>query len=75
MSTTDHCLYLVLLTKVSKWFSMPNNYSQIYIQIVFAVQARQNLIAKRYKEELHKYMTGIVSERQQKLLAVHCMPD
>ena len=54
---------------------MPGTYSQIYIQVVFAVQGRQNLIQQQNKEELHKYMTGIVREREQKLLAVHCMPD
>jgi putative transposase len=54
---------------------MANTYSQIYIQIVFAVQGRQNLIQAQNKEELHKFMTGIVREREQKLLAVHCMPD
>ncbi len=54
---------------------MANTYSQIYIQVVFAVQGRSNLIQKQNKEELHKYMTGIVRERGQKLLAVHCMPD
>ena len=54
---------------------MANNYTQIYIQIVFAVSGRQNLIQRQNKEELHKYMTGIVTERGQKLLAVHCMPD
>lgn len=54
---------------------MANTYSQIYIQIVFAVEGRQSLIAKENKEELHKYLTGIATERHQKLLAVHCMPD
>ena len=54
---------------------MANTYSQIYIQIVFGVQGRLNLIQKQNKEELHKYLTGIVRERDQKLLAVHCMPD
>ena len=54
---------------------MANTYSQIYLQVVFAVEGRQNLIQKRNKEELHKYITGIVTERGQKLLAVHCMPD
>src|SRR5712692_3286254 len=54
---------------------MPNTYSQIYLQVVFAVEGRQSLIHKRNKEDLHKYLTGVVSERQQKLLAVHCMPD
>ncbi len=55
--------------------SMANTYSQIYIQVVFAVAARQCLIRKQNKEELHKYVTGIVNERGQKLLAVHSMPD
>jgi REP element-mobilizing transposase RayT len=54
---------------------MANTYSQIYIQIIFAVEGRQSLIHKRNKEELHKYLTGIVTKRGQKLLAVHCMPD
>lgn len=54
---------------------MANTYTQIYIQVVFAVQGRQNLIRKENKEELHRYMTGIVRKRGQKLLAIHCMPD
>jgi putative transposase len=54
---------------------MANTYSQIYLQFVFAVRARQNLIPKEHKEELHKYMTGLVQNRQAKMLAVHCMPD
>lgn len=54
---------------------MPNTYSQIYIQIVFAVEGRQNLITPLHREELHKYITGIVTKRKQKLLAIFCMPD
>ena len=54
---------------------MPNTYTQLYVQIVFAVKGRQNLIPKRHKEDVHRYITGIVQERGQKLLAVHCMPD
>jgi REP-associated tyrosine transposase len=54
---------------------MANTYTQMYIQVVFAVQGRQNLIRPERKEELHKYMTGIVTRQGQKLLAVHCMPD
>jgi REP element-mobilizing transposase RayT len=55
--------------------AMANTYSQIYIQIVFAVEGRQNLIAPERKEELQKYITGIVTRKNQKLLAIHCMPD
>src|SRR5437868_3710663 len=54
---------------------MANTYSQIYIQIVFAVQGRQNLIRPERKEELQKYLTGIVTRQGQKLIAIHCMPD
>lgn len=54
---------------------MPNTYTQIYIQIVFAVKGRQNLISPKNREELHKYITGIVQNRGHKLLAIFCMPD
>lgn len=54
---------------------MANTYSQMYIQIVFAVEGRQNLIARENREELHKYITGIVNNRDQKLLSIFCMPD
>ncbi len=54
---------------------MANTYTQIYIHIVFAVQGRQNLIPKEHKEELHKYITGIVQNKGQKLIAINSMPD
>ncbi|MCW3127012.1 MAG: Transposase family [Bacteroidetes bacterium] len=54
---------------------MPNTYSQIYIQIVFAVKGRQNLIPKENREELHKYISGIVHNRDQKMLSIFAMPD
>jgi putative transposase len=54
---------------------MASTYTQIYVQVVFAVEGRQNLIRADWKEELQKYITGIVTRQGQKLLAVHCMPD
>ena len=54
---------------------MPNTYSQIYIQSVFAVKDRLNLIPSQYREKLHKYITGIVQNREQKMLSIFCMPD
>jgi len=54
---------------------MPNTYSQIFIQIVFAVKGREHLINEEYRDELQKYMTGIVQEKKQKLYAIYCMPD
>ena len=54
---------------------MPNTYTQIYIQIVFTVKGRQNLIDIKNREELHKYITGIIINRGQKLLSIFAMPD
>jgi len=54
---------------------MANTYTQIYIHIVFAVRARQNLIQPQHKDELQKYMTGIVSAQGQKLVAINNLPD
>ena len=54
---------------------MANTYTQIYIQVVFAVEGRQNLIAPERNNELQKYITGIVSGQKQKLIAINNMPD
>lgn len=54
---------------------MANTYSQIYIQTVFAVDARLSLIRPEFKEELYKYITGIVRNQQQKLIAINGMSD
>lgn len=54
---------------------MPNTYSQLYIQIVFAVQGRKSFIKESFREELQKYISKIISEQKQKLLAIYCMPD
>ena len=54
---------------------MANTYSQIYIQIVFSVKDRANLISRGNKDELCKYITGIVRNRGQKLICINGMPD
>ena len=54
---------------------MPNTYSQIYIQTVFAVDGRLSLIRPEFKEELYKYITGIVRNQRQKLIAINGMSD
>jgi REP element-mobilizing transposase RayT len=54
---------------------MANTFSQIYLQFVFAVKGRQNLIPKEHKEELHRYITALVQRRQVKMLGVNSMPD
>ena len=54
---------------------MANTFSQIYIQTVFAVSGRLSLISQDYKEDLHKYITGIVRKKDQKLISINGMPD
>ena len=54
---------------------MANTYSQIYIQTVFAVDGRLSLIRPDFKEELYKYITGIVRNKKQKLIAINGMSD
>ena len=54
---------------------MANTFSQIYIQTVFAVSSRASLIRDEFKEELYKYVTGIVRNNGQKLIAINGMPD
>jgi putative transposase len=54
---------------------MASTYSQIYIQIVFAVKYRANLIHQDWKNDLYKYITGICTNHDQKLIAINGMPD
>jgi REP element-mobilizing transposase RayT len=54
---------------------MPGTFSQIYIQVVFAVKGRENLIHASWEDELYKYITGIITKKDQKLLAINGMPD
>ncbi len=54
---------------------MAGTYSQIYLQIVFAVRGRQNLIGASWKNDLHKYIAGIIKRKEQKPIIVNGMPD
>ena len=54
---------------------MANTYSQIYIHLVFAVKHRQHLTHQGFKDELYKYIAGIIRNKGQKLLAINGMPD
>ena len=54
---------------------MADTYTQVYIHVVFAVRRRENLIGKQWKEELYKYITGIITNKGHKLIAINGMPD
>jgi len=54
---------------------MANTYTQLYIHIVFAVKGRANLISLKWKTKLYQYITGIITNKNQKLMIINGMPD
>ncbi len=52
-----------------------STYSQIYIHVVFAVKGRQSLIQPDWEEQLYRYITGIIKNKGQKMIAINGMPD
>ncbi len=54
---------------------MPNTYTQLYIQFVFAVRNRESLIQRSWKDKLYKYITGIVQNNKSKMLAINGVSD
>lgn len=54
---------------------MANTYTQIYIHLVFSPKNRESLIKKEWKDELQKYITGIVQNKGHKMPAIGAMPD
>ncbi|MEO6637686.1 MAG: IS200/IS605 family transposase, partial [Ginsengibacter sp.] len=54
---------------------MPNTCTKLYIQFVFAVKYRSSLIHSQWKEDLHKYITGIFQNNDHKMLQINSMPD
>lgn len=54
---------------------MAGTYSQLYIQVVFAVKHRENIIQKSWRSELHKYISGIITNKGQKSIIVNGVGD
>jgi putative transposase len=50
-------------------------YSQIYIQLVFVVKSRQNFLKKEFREEIFKYMSGIITAKGQKSIIINGVED
>jgi len=54
---------------------MANTYTQLHVQLVFAVKGRASLVQSTWKDELYKYITGIVQNHHHKMLQINGMPD
>ena len=50
---------------------MEHSFSQLYIHIVFSVKHRERLISRIWKEELYKYISGIITNKGQKLYIIN----
>jgi len=56
-------------------YFMSNTYTKIHLQLVFAVKFRDGLIQEPWKDELYKYITGIIQNHNHKVLIINGMPD
>ena len=54
---------------------MPNTYTQLITQLVFAVKGRQSIIEESARERIEKFICGVAKTRKHKPLAIYCMPD
>ncbi len=54
---------------------MSNTYTQIHIHFVFAIKHRYGIINNTWKDELYKYITGVIQNNTHKLICIHGMPD
>ncbi len=54
---------------------MAGTYSQIYIHIIFAVKGRENLLKKEWREEVYKYIAGIIREKGHKSIIINGYSD
>ncbi len=54
---------------------MGDTYTQLYIQLVFAVKGRTNFIEQSWEDELYKYITAVVQNDRHKMLAINGIPD
>jgi putative transposase len=54
---------------------MAGTYSQIYVQYVFTVKGKENVLQKPWRDEVFKYMAGIIKGKNQKPIIVNGVAD
>ena len=54
---------------------MANTYTQIYLQFIFAVHDRISLIKSSWEIEMYKYISGIIQNKDHKLIAINGVPN
>ena len=54
---------------------MADAFTQVYVHVVFIVQNRYCVISESWKDELYKYIAGIIRNNKHKLLAINGVRD
>ncbi|MBP1618524.1 MAG: putative transposase [Bacteroidetes bacterium] len=54
---------------------MANTFSKLYVQLVFGVKNRVSLIDDQIKDQIEKYISGVVTAKKCRLMAIYCNPD
>ena len=54
---------------------MANSYQRVLLQYVFAVKGRQNILHKSFRDEVFRYITGIIEQKGQKSIIVNGVAD
>jgi putative transposase len=54
---------------------MAHTYTKIYIQVVIVVKYRAGLIDKSWKDDLFKYITGIVKKQNHLVISINGVED
>ena len=55
--------------------NMCRTYSKLYVHLVFSVKGRNKLLPEKHHDELYKYITGIINNKKQKLMAINGTED
>jgi REP element-mobilizing transposase RayT len=54
---------------------MANTFIQLYVHIIYSTKGREKIFPKKHKDEIQKYITGIIQKRGHKLIVINNMPD
>ena len=54
---------------------MAGTYTQLYIQTVFAVKGRENLLSPVWRKEVFSYISGVITNKDQRPLIVNGVAD
>jgi putative transposase len=65
----------IVVAKLAENLIMAGTYTSLKVQIVFAVKYRRRDVDESLREELEKYICGIVTNYKSKVLAIYCNPD